>query len=54
MLPDYIISEGNVIYPKGMYLNDGHNFAIWNVIPDLVSADQHTQNEVIFLMPCVL
>ena len=40
--------------PTGMNLNDAITLKFKTVIPDLVSADQHTQNRVTFLMPCVL
>ena len=66
MLPDFTFSEGNVIYPGAKRYEPFKVHTFWlikmmaitlefkNVILDLVSADQHTPNEVTFLMPCVL
>ena len=57
MLPDYIFSEGNVIYPSAnMYdsLMMAITLQLKNVIPDSVSVDQDSQNEVTLLMPCAL
>ena len=33
-----------------MNIDDSHNFVIWKVFPDLISVDQSTENEGIYLM----
>ena len=55
MIPFFLRAMSFVQEPGGMNINGSHNqLQFENVIPDLISADQCTQNEVIFCMPYVL